>query len=216
MTATLGTDGPMLERGGARGWDDPSLRRISVGRLLVATPDLTDPNFDRTVVLVLQHDGEDGTMGIVLNRPTGLSVDDHLDGWGVVAPDPARVYIGGPVHPELAIVAATSAHHSTTPVGADPWPDEIVPLTDHAGVVDLTLDPSLLVGKLVVRVFAGHAGWSPGQLDDEIAEGAWWVVDAERDDLVCCDPDALWRRVLRRQRGPVAMVATWPDEPERN
>lgn len=201
---------------GGQGWGDPSLRRIAVGRLLVATPSLTDPNFDRTVALILQHDPEDGTMGIVLNRPTGLSVDDHLDGWGVVAPSPARVYIGGPVHPELAIVAATCPVASTAPVGPDIWPEEIVQLTDYAGVVDLTLDPSLLVGKLVVRVFAGHAGWSPGQLAEEIAEDAWWVVDAEQDDLVTCDPEGLWRRVLRRQRGPLALVSSYPDEPERN
>lgn len=199
-----------------QGWGNPSLRRIAVGRLLVATPSLTDPNFDRTVALILQHDPEDGTMGIVLNRPTGLSVDDHLDGWGVVAPSPARVYIGGPVHPELAIVAATCSVASTAPVGPDIWPEEIVQLTDYAGVVDLTLDPSLLVGKLVVRVFAGHAGWSPGQLAEEIAEDAWWVVDAEQDDLVTCDPEGLWRRVLRRQRGPLALVSSYPDEPERN
>lgn len=206
----------MLERGAHDGWSDVSLKRIAVGRLLVATPQLTDPNFHRTVVLVLQHDDHDGTMGIVLNRPTGLSVDDHLDGWGVVAPDPSRVYVGGPVHPELAIVAATSSQPSTAPVGPDVWPDEIVPLTDYAGVVDLTLDPSLLVGKLVVRVFAGHAGWSPGQLTDEIDEGAWWVVDAERDDLVTCEPDSLWRQVLRRQRSCLALASTYPDEPERN
>lgn len=201
---------------GRSGWGNPMLRHIDVGRLLVATPSLTDPNFDRTVILVLQHDPEDGTMGIVLNRPTGLTVDDHLDGWGVVAPAPDRVYIGGPVHPELAIVAATCPVTSAMPVGADGWPDEIVQLTDWAGVVDLTLDPSMLVGRVVVRVFAGHAGWSPGQLADEIDEDAWWVVDAEQDDLVTCDPEGLWRRVLRRQDGPLAMVSTWPDEPERN
>lgn len=206
----------MLERGASAGWGDPSLSRISVGRLLVATPELTDPNFDRTVILVLQHDAEDGTMGIVLNRPTGLAVDDHLDGWGVVAPDPSRVYIGGPVHPELAIVAATASQAQAARLAPEGWPDEIVQLTDFAGVVDLTLDPSLLVGKLVVRVFAGHAGWSPGQLASEIAQGAWWVVDADRDDLVTRNPDGLWRRVLRRQRGPLALVSTYPDEPERN
>ncbi len=201
---------------GRSGWGDPTLRHIDVGRLLIATPSLTDPNFDRTVILVLQHDPEDGTMGIVLNRPTGLTVDDHLDGWGVVAPAPDRVYIGGPVHPELAIVAATCPKTSAMPVGADGWPDEIVQLTDWAGVVDLTLDPSMLVGRVVVRVFAGHAGWSPGQLADEIDEDAWWVVDAEQDDLVTCDPEGLWRRVLRRQHGPLSLVSTWPDEPERN
>jgi putative transcriptional regulator len=199
-----------------QGWGDPSLRRLAVGRLLVATPSLTDPNFARTVVLILQHDGEDGTMGIVLNRPTGLTVDDHLDGWGVVAPAPDRVYIGGPVHPELAIVAATCPAAASAPVGVEPWPDEIVQLTDFAGVVDLTLDPSLLVGRVVVRVFAGHAGWSPGQLDEEIAQDAWWVVDSEQDDLVTRDPEGLWRRVLRRQRGPLALVSSFPDEPERN
>lgn len=176
-----------------------------LGRLLVATPALTDPNFDRTVVLVLQHDAEDGTMGIVLNRPSPLSVDDHLDGWGVVAPDPPNLFLGGPVHPEVAIAAATTPRDQ-------PLPDEIQALTDFAGVVDLTLDPAMLVDRVVVRIFAGYAGWSPGQLADEIAEGAWWVVEARRDDLVTTAPQDLWRRVLRRQHDERSLASTYPED----
>ncbi len=179
------------------------------GRLLVATPVLSDPNFARTVVLVLQHDDEDGAMGVVLNRPSGRSVDDHLAGWGVVAPEPAEVFVGGPVGAEVAIAAATTPRPG-------PLPDEIDALTDLVGVVDLRLDPSTLLDRVVVRVFAGYAGWSPGQLEDEIAEDAWWVVDADRDDLVTSDPRGLWRRVLRRQRDHRALLSTWLDDPTRN
>ena len=179
------------------------------GRLLVATPSLSDPNFARTVVLLLQHDDEDGAMGVVLNRPSGQPVDDHLDGWGVVAPDPPDVFMGGPVGTEVAIAAATTPRPG-------PLPDDIDALTDFMGVVDLQLDPSTLLDRVVVRVFAGYAGWSPGQLEDEIAEDAWWVADADRDDLVTPDPFGLWRRVLRRQHDHRALSSTWLDDPTRN
>lgn len=179
------------------------------GRLLVATPVLTDPNFARTVVLVLQHDTIDGAMGVVLNRPSGRPVDDHLDGWGVVAPSPSDVFIGGPVGAEVAIAAATTPRPG-------PLPDEVDALTDMVGVVDLRLDPSSLLDRVVVRVFAGYAGWSPGQLEAEIAEDAWWVVDADRVDLVTDDPSGLWSRVLRRQRDRRALSSTWLADATRN
>lgn len=188
---------------------EPGTEVDLTGRLLVATPMLEDPNFARTVVLVFQHDQHDGAMGVVLNRPSGQPVDDHLDGWGVVAPDPPDVFMGGPVQTEVAIAAATS------PLPG-PLPDDVQALTDFMGVVDLQLDPSTLLDRVVVRVFAGYAGWSPGQVEDEISEQAWWVIDGDRDDLVTHDPFGLWRRVLRRQRDHRALSSTWVEDPSRN
>jgi putative transcriptional regulator len=65
-------------------------------------------------------------------------------------------------------------------------------------------------------MFAGSAGWAPRQLEDELAEGAWWVVDAEPADVTDSDPDRLWSRVLRRQRGEVAWFANHPEDPSAN
>lgn len=189
---------------GAAGMIPPSLR----GRLLVATPSLGDPNFDSTVVLVLEH-GEDGAVGVVLNRPTGTDLADPLPGWHRLAAEPPVVFVGGPVSPDAAICLARS------------WPDEFLdayePLLDSLGTVDLSIDPDEVASAIQgVRVFVGYAGWGEGQLEAEIEAGAWWVVDASPDDALSSEPDGLWRAVLRRQRGRLAMFANFPSNPTMN
>jgi len=178
------------------------------GRLLVATPILGDPNFDGTVVLILEH-GDDGAVGVVLNRPTGTDVADPLPGWHRLAAEPAVVFLSGPVAPDAAICLAQS------------WRDEPLdayePLIGSLGTVDLSIDPDEVSSALqAVRVFVGYAGWAAGQLEDEIEAGAWFVVDATPDDALSAEPDRLWRAVLRRQRGTVAMYANFPANPSAN
>lgn len=178
------------------------------GRLLVATPVLGDPNFDHTVVLVLEH-GDDGAVGVVLNRPTGTELREPLPAWHRLAAEPPVVFVGGPVAPDAAICLARS------------WPDESVnafePLVDTLGTVDLSIDPDEVASALAaVRVFVGYAGWAGGQLEGEIEAGAWFVVDATPDDALSADPESLWRSVLRRQRGTVAMFANFPANPAMN
>lgn len=85
------------------------------------------------------------------------------------------------------------------------------------GLVDLEAPPELLAAVLgSLRIFAGYAGWGPGQLEDELVEGAWYVVESEPGDVSSPDPEQLWRAVLRRQRNELAMVATYPDDPSLN
>ena len=177
----------------------PTLR----GRLLVATPPLVDPNFDRTVVLMLEH-GEDGALGIVLNRPSDTELDDVLPEWRVFASSPAVVFSGGPVSPEAVIALARAQPHAT-----DGW----VPIIDDLGTVDLGRDP-LDIGVPVddLRVFVGYAGWAPGQLEGELDANAWFVVNLAREDPFAPSPERLWRDVLRRQRGRTAMFASYPDD----
>jgi len=173
------------------------------GRLLVATPPLVDPNFDRTVVLVLEHGPEDGAIGIVLNRPTGIDLDDALPDWVRLASEPAVVFGGGPVAPDAVIALARAD-------GTDPF-DGWVQVLDDLGTVDVGRDPAAL--KLEeLRVFTGYAGWGPGQLEGEIEKGAWFVVRATPADAFAPDPDDLWRAVLRRQRGRLAMFAHCPED----
>lgn len=181
------------------------------GRLLVALPVLVDPNFARTVVLVLASDDEDGSIGVVLNRPTSTGVGEPLPGWERLAASPGVMFLGGPVGPTAAIGVA----RSTGGAPADGWS----PVAGQLGTVDLAADPDVLAssGAIdVVRVFSGYAGWGPGQLEDEIAEGAWLVVDAAPDDVLCAEPDRLWRLVLRRQGGRVAWLANMPPDPQLN
>jgi putative transcriptional regulator len=173
------------------------------GRLLVATPDLDDPNFFRTVVLLLEHN-TDGALGVVLNRPSsGTSLDEPLPAWAPLAPDPPLVFVGGPVQPEAAIGLARRAEPGD--------PDGFAPLFGDLGTVDLERAPDLITPRVDrVRVFAGYAGWSAAQLDDELAAGGWFNVAAEPADPWTDTPEALWRAVLRRQRGQLRLFADFP------
>lgn len=172
----------------------------TTGRLLVATPDLADPNFHRTVVLMFAHD-EGGALGVVLNRPSAISVDEGLPGWSQVAAPPACVYLGGPVEPTAALGLGEGEGETS---------DLIV---GSLGAIDLSGGPEEYRS---VRVFAGYAGWGPMQLDREVARGDWFVVDAQVADVTTATPDRLWREVLRRQRSRVSVFATAPDDPSLN
>jgi putative transcriptional regulator len=178
------------------------------GRLLVATPILGDPNFDRTVILMIEHT-DDGALGLVLNRPSGLEVGEPLPEWRPYTGDPDVVFIGGPVSRSSVIALARVAGDAP----ATSWEQVLGPV----GVVDLSHDPDAMAGTLAaVRVFAGYAGWGPGQLEMEIAEGAWFVVTADPGDVFTDSPEQLWRRVLARQPGELAKVALVPEDPRLN
>ncbi|MEU2558976.1 YqgE/AlgH family protein [Streptomyces longispororuber] len=178
------------------------------GRLLVATPALSDPNFDRAVVLLLDHD-EEGSLGVVLNRPTPVGVGDILEGWGDLAGAPGVVFQGGPVSLDSALGVAVIPGEDG-PLG---WRR----VHGAIGLVDLETPPELLAAaRGSLRIFAGYAGWGPGQLEDELVEGAWYVVESEPGDVSSPDPERLWRAVLRRQRSELAMVATYADDPSLN
>jgi len=171
------------------------------GRLLVATPPLVDPNFDRSVVLLLEH-GEDGALGIILNRPTDATLASVLPDWQAHASAPGVIFSGGPVSPEAVIALARGGNDE-----AAGW----VSVLDEVGSVDVGGDPNDLGFTLdAMRVFAGYAGWAPGQLEAELEANAWFVVTPRASDPFSSDPEALWRDVLRRQRGRVAMFANYP------
>lgn len=177
-------------------------------RLLVASPSLGDPNFDHTVVLVLEHDGG-GAVGVVLNRPTETEVGGPLPGWHRMAAQPRVVFAGGPVAPGAAICLARTWGGE----GANGWERLFGPL----GTLHLERDPDLFASVVQdLRVFVGYAGWGGGQLESEIEAGAWFVVDAQVEDAFADDTSDLWSAVLRRQRGTLAMFANYPANPVLN
>jgi len=181
------------------------------GRLLVATPNLGDPNFERTVVLILEHGGE-GALGVVLNRPSELDVADPLPQWARAAAHPSVVFIGGPVAPSAAVCLARLG---TVRDAAwwQPLPGRVGPV----GTLDLDSDPDEAIPRLQdIRVFAGYAGWGPGQVEGEIASGGWFVVDAEDADAMSPAPEHLWETVLRRQRGTLSLFGAYPPDPSLN
>lgn len=177
------------------------------GRLLVASPALRDPNFDRTVVLLLEHT-EDGALGVVLNRPSQLDLSEALPEWGGLAIEPQVVFVGGPVQTGSLIGLAAA------------WTDGQVegwtPLIGRLGAVDLEHPDALAPGIGEVRIFSGYAGWASGQLESELEVGAWFVLDAAPDDALSPEPERLWRTVLRRQGGRLALMASYPENPDWN
>ncbi|MDT7546193.1 MAG: putative transcriptional regulator [Actinomycetota bacterium] len=184
------------------------------GRLVVATPQLTDPNFARTVVLLLQSDDEDGALGLVLNRPTGTEVGEVLDMWHPLAAEPGVVFTGGPVQPSAAICLGHG--RPGAPAVASYSVLEGSPGTAF-GTVDLDASPSDVATAVTeVRVFAGYAGWAAGQLEAEVEEGSWWVLDALPSDAFTDRPELLWHQVLRRQGAPIAFAASYPENPALN
>ncbi len=179
------------------------------GRLLVASPDISEGIFRRSVILVLHHD-EDGAQGLILNRPLEAEIDAVLPGWGSIASQPPQVFHGGPVGLDcaLGIVALGGGPVST---------EGLRRLFGGLGLVDLDSEPAH-IGPAVggMRVFAGYAGWVAGQLESEIASGSWYVVDCEPGDAFVREAGVLWRTVLRRQTNSLALVATYPADPSLN
>lgn len=182
--------------------------RSLAGRLLVATPGLIDMNFFRSVVLVVEHTVE-GAAGVVLNRPSQTELGrGPLESWSPLAAEPQLVFVGGPVAPDTAVCLAR-AELAEEPTG---WQRVV----GNLGVLDLSLDANDLRGIDRLRVFAGYAGWGSGQLESELEEGSWYVLDADPEDALTTMPGALWRFVLRRQRGKLALVANFPADPSMN
>jgi len=179
------------------------------GKLLVASPKLVDPNFARTVVLVCRHD-EDGALGLVLNRPIDEApVSEHLPAWQMDIASPPVVFLGGPVEPTAALalgrVVDGAGHAALTPV------------TNSISMIDLSEEPGALHGQVeTVRVFVGYSGWTGGQLETEISDGGWFVVESRPGDAFTDAPDELWRTVLRREGGRLAMFAFAPIDPRIN
>lgn len=200
------------------------------GSLLVATPDLRDPNFSRTVVLVLAH-ADEGALGVVLNRPSDTPVSEVLPDWSGVTAEPGVVFFGGPVSLDSVVGLGRFEADEVGTGGAgmaggvgDSGPgddlahrgDRLHRIVGRVATVDLHRTPGDLGAPRFVRLFAGSAGWGPGQLEDEIEEGSWFVVAAAEDDAATRHPDQLWASVLRRQPGRLAWFANAAGDPSLN
>jgi putative transcriptional regulator len=175
------------------------------GQLLIAAPALVDPNFRRTVVLVGEHT-EDGALGLVLNRPSETTVLEALPELTALVDGPGHVYVGGPVQPSAIVVLADFEE-----------PERAGSLVlDTVGFLPAEIEP-LEIGELrQARVFAGYAGWGPGQLDGELEEESWILEPALPEDVFTPEPDDLWSDVLRRKGGPYGVLALMPPDPSMN
>jgi len=195
----------------SKGGGDAAALVVEPGSLLVAAPALLDPTFQRTVVYVIEHRGE-GTLGVILNRPSETPVDEVLPSWAGHTSRPHAVFIGGPVEQKTALCLAALR------TGLDPAKvDGVVSVNGPIALVDLDGDPAVLAPRLRgLRVFAGYAGWDSGQLAGEVGRGDWIIVSALPDDVLIDADGDHWGRVLRRQGMPLALLATFPLELEHN
>jgi putative transcriptional regulator len=170
------------------------------GRLLVAAPSLFDPNFRRTVVLVVEH-SDDGAAGLVLNRPSETRVAEAVPELEPIEDGDELVYVGGPVEPAAVVVLAE----------LDDPDDATMNVLGDIGFVSVE---SRLESMRRRRVFAGYAGWGGGQLEGELEREDWLVEEAVPDD-VFADGD-LWGEVLRRKGGIFELIARMPLDPSMN
>lgn len=176
------------------------------GQLLLASPALFDPSFRRTVVLVTEHT-EEGAAGLVLNRPSETAVADAVPDLLPLVSEEERVYVGGPVQESAVLVLAEFED-----------PEEAALLVvDDVGFLPGDGDFDLLAGATRrVRVFAGYAGWGPGQLEAELEESSWIVGSSPAPELFPELEDDLWARVLRDKGGVYRVVALMPEDPSVN
>jgi putative transcriptional regulator len=174
------------------------------GKLLVSSPALVDPNFRKTVVLVAHHD-DDGAMGLVLSRPSDVPAADAVPALEGLPGAEGPVFVGGPVQPEAFMVLAEF----------DDVDEAAAPIVAGLGFMPADAEPDELSIRRL-RLFAGYSGWSPGQLEEELEELSWIVVDAVPDDAFAEDPDELWRSVLHRKGGRFALMERMPFDPGLN
>jgi putative transcriptional regulator len=173
---------------------------LQAGCLLLARPLLDDPHFARSVVMVLAHAETEGTIGVVLNRP-GMPLTSPsqppLSTWIDTATGPRVDFYGGPVSPS-----------SFTCIARDP--------ASPIGIRTLDIIDDLPAQQYPHRVFRGYSGWGPSQLEDEISEGAWWIVESHLDDVVDLEPQNLWNKVLQRQDSVLRRLGNFPQDPTTN
>ena len=174
------------------------------GKLLVSSPSLVDPNFRKTVVLIAHHDDE-GAMGLVLSRPSDVPALDAVPALEGLPGADGPVFVGGPVQPEAFMVLAEF----------DDVGQAAAPILGGLGFMPADAEPEELSIRRL-RLFAGYSGWGAGQLEAELDESSWIVVDALADDAFAADPDELWRSVLHRKGGPFSLMETMPFDPGLN
>ena len=180
----------------------------TAGKILIATPAIGDGNFEQSVIYMLHHD-TDGALGVIINRPSELPVEELLPRWGDLATAPGLVFSGGPVETNGFIGVGRA-------VGTQPEDVEPVPGTDLV-TVDLEIDPALTGAHVDrLRIFRGYAGWGAHQLDTELSAGAWFTVASHDGDMWSSDPSGLYEKVLRRQSGDLRWFANAPLDPSQN
>ena len=175
------------------------------GRLLISSGSLFDPNFRHTVVLIGEHNAE-GALGVILNRPLGVTVEEAITPMRELVPPGEMLFQGGPVHPASPVLLA----ELTAPEIAD------VLVFERVGFLMGNVSRDVRSRILRARVFAGYAGWGPGQLEAEMVEDSWIIEPARVEDVFTDSPERLWSRVLQRKGGAYRRLSRMPFDPSMN
>lgn len=188
-----------------------SRHRVDAGTLLIASTTLAESFFGRSVIYMIEHNDE-GSLGVVLNQMSQTAVHNLLPKWTDLAASPRALFVGGPVKQDSALclgVLRPGAHAAAV--------SGLRRVAGRVALVDLDADPELLVDVLEgVRLFAGYAGWGAGQLDGELEQDSWRLAAAVPRDILAPPTVDVWASVLRRQRWPLPLLATYPVDVQRN
>jgi len=166
-----------------------------------------DQNFERSVVLMIEH-SRSGAVGLVLNRATEITTQEILPNWHAHADPISEIFKGGPVEPNSCLALGRFLGETS---------NDYHFVFANVGIIDLSSDPKTLPNAVSeIKVFSGYSGWGPMQLDSELAADAWFVVEADPFDVFSSNHHDLWSIVLRRQEGPMAWLANYPNNPKLN
>jgi putative transcriptional regulator len=163
----------------------------ATGRFLVAQRGLSGPHFRHSVVYLVEHDAH-GSLGVIVNRPTHSSIADLLPGIRDSAIGTYRVFSGGPVNTHLMLMLFRDDQRPELAlhVAGDVY------VSNQTALLQQLADAQKPENEL--RLYAGQAGWAPGQLAREIVQGSWYVVEDDPELVFAADPENLWHRLIDR------------------
>lgn len=176
---------------------------LAVGRLLVASRDLGDPNFAKTVILLVRYDENKGAVGLVINKRTDVPISKVFEDLKEASGRHEPVYIGGPVelNTVMALLKTASKPDGATRVFGDVY------LISDKDLLTRTLASS--AEATAFHTYIGYSGWGPGQLEHEVELGAWHIMPADAATVFHADPDSVWPRLIRRTETQIAREFTY-------
>lgn len=181
---------------------------LKPGDVLISEPFLPDPNFSRSVVLITEFNEKDGAFGFIVNKPTELELSDVIDSF---SHDGYIFHVGGPVNPETLffLIGDTTLIPDARKVRNDlSWSGNF---DEVRGLIGL--------GKIEpkdIKFFGGYAGWSPGQLEDEIKEKSWIIGKLSNQDILNGNPKEIWKKSLQHLGQQFSIMSTFPENPNMN